>query len=126
MLVEVDAAAVAKLLLVMFIAEGREVIRRLPVRKEEDQPQKLAVNAPRDRHAETPASSGRSGLCVCVCVCACVRTVYARETCLPTCSHSGETLVEDWARSLSLMPRKDSSGSPSAGRDVGAGVDSEA
>eukprot|EP00802_Teleaulax_amphioxeia_P025010 Tamp_25800.p1 GENE.Tamp_25800~~Tamp_25800.p1 ORF type:complete len:246 (+),score=26.28 Tamp_25800:50-739(+) len=38
----------------------------------------------------------------------------------------GETLVQDWARSLSLMPRKDSSGSPSAGRDVGAGVDSKA
>ena len=34
MLVEVDAAAVAKLLLVRFIAEGRDVIRRLPVRKE--------------------------------------------------------------------------------------------
>ena len=49
MLVEVDAAAVAKLLLVMFIAEGREVIRRLPVRKEEEQPQKLAVNAPRGK-----------------------------------------------------------------------------
>ena len=31
MLVEVDAAAVAKLLLVRFIAEGREVVRRLPV-----------------------------------------------------------------------------------------------
>jgi hypothetical protein len=38
MLVEVDAAAVAKLLLVRFIAEGREVIRRLPVRKEVEQP----------------------------------------------------------------------------------------
>ena len=51
MLVEVDAAAVAKLLLVRFIAEGREVIRRLPVRKEVEQPQKLAVNAPRGRQA---------------------------------------------------------------------------
>ena len=48
---EVDAAAVAKLLLVGFIAEGREVIRSLPVRKEVEQPQKLAVNAPRGRHA---------------------------------------------------------------------------
>jgi hypothetical protein len=33
MLVEVDAAAVAILLLVRLIAEGREVVRRLPVRK---------------------------------------------------------------------------------------------
>jgi hypothetical protein len=48
MLVEVDAAAVAKLLHVRFIAEGREVIRSLPVRKEVEQPQKLALNgAPR-------------------------------------------------------------------------------
>ena len=51
MLVEVDAAAVAVLLLVRLIAEGREVVRRLPVRKEVEQPQKLAVNAPRGRHA---------------------------------------------------------------------------
>ena len=34
MLVEVDAAAVAVLLLVRLIAEGREVVRRLLVRKE--------------------------------------------------------------------------------------------
>ena len=51
MLVEVDAAAVAVLLLVRLIAEGREVVRRLPVRKGVEQPQKLAVNAPRCRHA---------------------------------------------------------------------------
>jgi hypothetical protein len=51
MLVEVDAAAVAVLLLVRLIAEGREVVRRLPVRKEVEQPQKLAVNAPPGRHA---------------------------------------------------------------------------
>jgi len=51
MLVEVDAAAVAVLLLVRLIAEGREVVRRLPVRKEVEQPQKLAVNAPRCRQA---------------------------------------------------------------------------
>ena len=51
MLVEVDAAAVAVLLLVRLIAEGREVVRRLPVRKGVEQPQKLAVNAPRGRHA---------------------------------------------------------------------------
>jgi hypothetical protein len=51
MLVEVDAAAVAVLLLVMLIAEVREVVRRLLVRKEVEQPQKLAVNAPRGRHA---------------------------------------------------------------------------
>jgi len=39
---------VAKLLLVRFIAEGREVISSLPVRKEVEQPQKLALNgAPR-------------------------------------------------------------------------------
>ena len=44
MLVEVDAAAVAILLLVRLIAEGREVVRRLPVRKEVEQPQKLAVS----------------------------------------------------------------------------------
>ena len=56
MLVEVDAAAVAVLLLVRLIAEGREVVRRLPVRKEVEQPQKLAVNAPRGRQAETPAT----------------------------------------------------------------------
>ena len=37
--------------LVRLIAEGREVVRRLPVRKEVEQPQKLAVNAPRGRHA---------------------------------------------------------------------------
>ena len=49
MLVEVDAAAVAKLLHVRFIAEGREVIRSLPVRKEVEHPQKLAANAPRGR-----------------------------------------------------------------------------
>ena len=47
MLVEVDAAAVAKLLLVRFIAEGREVIRRLPVRKEEDQAETRCECAPR-------------------------------------------------------------------------------
>ena len=51
MLVEVDAAAVAVLLLVGLIAEVREVVRRLLVRKEVEQPQKLAVNAPRGRHA---------------------------------------------------------------------------
>ena len=51
MLVEVDAAAVAVLLLVRLIAEVREVVRRLLVRKEVEQPQKLAVNAPRGRHA---------------------------------------------------------------------------
>ena len=51
MLMEVDAAAVAVLLLVRLIAEGREVVRRLAVRKEEEQPQKLAVNATRGRHA---------------------------------------------------------------------------
>ena len=51
MLVEVDAATVAVLLLVRLIAEGREVVRRLLVRKEVEQPQKLAVNAPRGRHA---------------------------------------------------------------------------
>src|SRR6056300_410292 len=70
MLVEVDAAAVAVLLLVrlivevfarscgsvcnklpLHIAEVREVVRRLLVRKEVEQPQKLAVNAPRGRHA---------------------------------------------------------------------------
>ena len=50
MLVEVDAAAVAVLLLVRLIAEGREVVRRLPVRKGVEQPQKLAVNATRGRH----------------------------------------------------------------------------
>ena len=46
MLVEVDAAAVAVLLRVRLIAEVREVVRRLLVRKEVEQPQKLAVNAP--------------------------------------------------------------------------------
>ena len=51
MLVEVDAAAVAVLLLVRLIAEGREVVGRLLVRKEVEQPQKLAVNAPRCRQA---------------------------------------------------------------------------
>ena len=51
MLVEVDAAAVAVFLLVRLIAEGREVVRRLPVRKEGEQPQKHAVTAPRGRHA---------------------------------------------------------------------------
>ena len=51
MLVEVDAAAVAVLLLVRLIAEGREVVRRLLVREEVEQPQKLAVNAPRSGHA---------------------------------------------------------------------------
>ena len=56
MLVEVDAAAVAVLLLVRLIAEGREVVRRLPVRKEVEQPQKLAVNAEVDMHAGRNAS----------------------------------------------------------------------
>ena len=51
MLVEVDTATVSVLLLVRLIAEGREVVRRLVVRKEVEQPQKLAVNAPRGRHA---------------------------------------------------------------------------
>lgn len=51
MLVEVDAAAVAVFLLVRLIAEGREVVRRLLVREEVEQPQKLAVNAPRSGHA---------------------------------------------------------------------------
>ena len=51
MLVEADAAAVAVLRLVRLIAEGRELVRRLPVRKGVEQPQKLAVNAPRGRHA---------------------------------------------------------------------------
>ena len=43
MLVEVDAAAVAVLLLVRLIAKVREVVRRLLVRKEVEQPQKLAI-----------------------------------------------------------------------------------
>ena len=51
MLVEVDAAAVAKLLLVRFVAEGREVVKSLLVRKEVEQPQKPAVNATRGRQA---------------------------------------------------------------------------
>ena len=51
MLVEVDTATVSVILLVRLIAEGREVVRRLVVRKEVEQPQKLAVNAPRGRHA---------------------------------------------------------------------------
>ena len=42
MLVEVDAAAVAVLLLVRLIAKVREVVRRLLVRKEVE-PQKLAI-----------------------------------------------------------------------------------
>jgi len=60
MLVEVGAAAVAVLLLVRLIAEGREVVRRLLVRKEVEQPQKLAVNAPRGRHGETGQTRGGS------------------------------------------------------------------
>ena len=51
MLVEVDTATVSVLLLVRLIAKVREVVRRLLVRKEVEQPQKLAVNAPRGRHA---------------------------------------------------------------------------
>ena len=51
MLVEVDAAVVAKLLLVRFIAEDREVVRSLLVCNEVEQPQKLAMNTPRGRQA---------------------------------------------------------------------------
>ena len=51
MLVELDAATVTVLLLVRLIAEGREVVRRLLVRKEVEQPQKIAVDAPRCRQA---------------------------------------------------------------------------
>ena len=39
MLVDVDTATVSVLLLVRLIAEGREVVRRLPVRKEVEQHQ---------------------------------------------------------------------------------------
>jgi hypothetical protein len=51
MLVEVDTAAVTKLLLVWFIAEVREVVGSLLVRNEVEQPQELAINATRDRHS---------------------------------------------------------------------------
>ena len=51
MLVEVDTAAVTKLLLVWFITEVREVVGRLLVRNEVEQPQELAMNATRGRHA---------------------------------------------------------------------------
>ena len=51
MLVEVDAAAVAVLLLVRLIAEVREVVGSLLVRNEVEQPQELAMNATRGRHA---------------------------------------------------------------------------
>ena len=51
MLVEVDTAAVTKLLLVWFIAEVREVVGSLLVRNEVEQPQELAMNATRGRHA---------------------------------------------------------------------------
>jgi hypothetical protein len=45
MLVEIDTAAVTKLLLVWFIAEISEVVRRMLVRNEGEQPQELAMNA---------------------------------------------------------------------------------
>ena len=51
MLVEVDTAAVTKLLLVWFIVEVREVVGSLLVRNEVEQPQELAINATRGRHA---------------------------------------------------------------------------
>ena len=51
MLVEVDTAAVTKLLLVWFIVEVREVVGSLLVRNEVEQPQELAMNATRGRHA---------------------------------------------------------------------------
>ena len=76
MLVEVDAAAVAKLLLVRFIAEGHEVIRHLPVCKEVEQPQKLAVNATRDRHTHGQKRQRARPVRV---VCVCVRAYSVRE-----------------------------------------------
>ena len=51
MLVEVDTAAVTKLFLVWFIVEVREVVGSLLVRNEIEQPQELAMNATRGRHA---------------------------------------------------------------------------
>ena len=54
MLVEVGAAAVAVLLRVRLIAEGREVVRRLPVRKEVEQPRSSGsyiVHTPRWKNA---------------------------------------------------------------------------
>ena len=44
-LMEEDNAAVTKLLLVWFIAEISEVVRRMLVRNEGEQPQELAMNA---------------------------------------------------------------------------------
>jgi hypothetical protein len=58
MLVEVDTAAVTKLLLVWFIAEVREVVGSLLIRNEVEQPQELAENATPevDMHAGRNAS----------------------------------------------------------------------
>ena len=102
MLMEVDAAAVAKLLLVMFIAEGREVIRRLPVRKEEEQPQKLAVNAPRDRHAEASELGPVRVVCVCVCVRVRAYSVRARDVFAHLLAFRG-----DISRRLGPFPQPD-------------------
>ena len=51
MLVEEDTAVVTKLLLVWFVVEVREVVGSLLVSNEVEQPQELAMNATRGRHA---------------------------------------------------------------------------
>ena len=61
MLGEVDAAAVAKLLLVWFIAEFREVFGSLLVRNEVEQPQKLAMNAPRGMRPDMAEKAPATG-----------------------------------------------------------------
>ena len=51
MLMEEDTAAVTKLLLVWLVVEVREIVGSLLVSDEVEQPQELAVNAPRCRQA---------------------------------------------------------------------------
>ena len=50
-LMEEDTAAVKKLLLVWLVVEVREIVGRLLVSDEVEQPQELAMNATRGRHA---------------------------------------------------------------------------
>ena len=51
MLVEVDTVVMTNLLIVWFIVKVREVVGSLIVRNEVEQPQELAMNATRGRHA---------------------------------------------------------------------------
>ena len=57
-LMEEDTAAVTKLLLVWLVVKVREIVGRLLISDEVEQPQELAMNATRGRHARGQKRQG--------------------------------------------------------------------